>query len=114
MGKDASLETIMLLSMRQLADAATASTVRPDALPSYRSIAQWITAYLMQPHPDLGRPGEVCPFTSRAHELDTIRIGVSLAPSTDGAAIEASMRACLRDFFAIACDPAKRHLRTIV
>ena len=114
MGKRSTHDGIVLLSMRQLADPAAASAIRPDALPSYRSIAHWITTYLMKSHPDLGRTGEVCPFTSRAHELDTIRIGVSLAASGDSAAVERSMRECLRHFSAIPCEPAKRHLRTIL
>jgi hypothetical protein len=114
MGKRPSQESIVLLSMRQLTGSAMAPSLPPEALQASRSIAHWIMTYLMQPHPDLGRTGEVCPFTSRAHELDTIRIGVSLAASGDSAAVERSMRECLRSFSAIPCEPAKRHLRTIL
>src|SRR5262249_38837701 len=79
-----------------------------------RSVAGWVRSYLMRPHADLGRPGEVCPFTSRAYQLDTIRIGVSFAADRDGALITKTMRDCLRQFMQIACDDAGRQLRTVI
>jgi hypothetical protein len=105
---------IVFLSARQLADPACALALRADALPFYRTIAAWITGYLMRSHPELGRPGEVCPFTARAYQLDTIRIGVSLAAADDGAAVKENMRDCLQQFRSIACDKPTRHLRTVV
>ena len=85
-----------------------------DALRVCRSIAGWVKSYLMASHPDLGRPGEVCPFTSRAYQLDTIRIGVSFAASRDGALVTQLMRDGLRQFAAIACEDATRQLRTVI
>jgi hypothetical protein len=114
MGKQPFRDGIVLVSPLQLADAALASALLPDALASYHLIARWMTSYLMASHPDLGRPGEVCPFTSRAHRLDTIRIGVSLAASDDIAVIKGDMQDCMRQFSEIACDEATRHLRTVV
>jgi hypothetical protein len=32
----------------------------------------WIERFIMQPHPDLGRKGAVCPFAQAAHEARTI------------------------------------------
>jgi hypothetical protein len=114
MGKEPSRDGIALVSPRQLADSAFASALRPDALPAYQLIAEWITSYLMRSHPDLGRSGEVCPFTSRAHRLDTIRIGVSLASSGDVAAMKQTMDECLRQFSSIACDESTKLLRTVI
>jgi hypothetical protein len=39
-------------------------------------ITDWIHTFLAKPHPDLGRPGPVCPFVPRAIQLDTIWVGV--------------------------------------
>jgi hypothetical protein len=114
MGKEPLRDGIVLVSTRQLADPALASALPPDTLASYRLVAGWMTSYLMASHPDLGRPGEVCPFTSRAHRLDTIRIGISLGTGDDIAFIKKDMQDCLRQFSDIACDEATRHLRTVV
>jgi hypothetical protein len=114
MGKEPLRDGIVLVSTRQLADPAFAAALAPDKLTSYHLIARWMTSYLMASHPDLGRPGEVCPFTSRAHRLDTIRIGVSLAASDDLPFVKKDMQDCLRQFSEIACDQATRHLRTVV
>jgi len=114
MGKEPSHNGIVLLSTRELADAASGSALPPDSLRIHRLIAAWITSYLMRSHPDLGRSGEVCPFTSRAHRLDTIRIGVSLAATGDIAEIKEKMSDCLRQFSAIACDETTKLFRTVI
>lgn len=105
---------MVLLSMKQLSDTATASAVDPELLSAYLSVAQWIRSYLMRPHSDLGRSGDVCPFTTQAFRLDTIRIGVSRARSPDIASIKRCMRYCFREFALMPCPPSMRHFRTIV
>lgn len=35
----------------------------------------WIRSFLVHPHPQVGRPGPVCPFTPTALALDTIWLG---------------------------------------
>jgi len=107
-------ERVVLMSMKQLADLAPAPALNADELMLFRSVAGWVRSYLITSHPDLGRPGEVCPFPSRAYQLDTIRIGVSLAADRDGALITKTMRECLRQFTLIACDDAARQLRTVI
>lgn len=113
MGKEAEAG-VALLSMRQLADPGATPAMDADALRACRSIAHWVTSYLMRSHPGLGRPGEVCPFTSRAYQLDTIRIGVSFASSRDGAGITQTMRESLRQFAAIACEDSATQFRTVI
>ena len=105
---------LTLLSMKQLSDAASASAVSPELLSVYRSIAQWLTSYLMSPHPDLGRPGDVCPFTAQASRLDTIRIGVSRATGSDIASIGNCMRYCFRQFALMPCPESMQQFRTII
>jgi hypothetical protein len=113
MGKEPFREPIVLVSTRQLADRALAAAP-PDASATCHQIARWVTSYLMAPHPELGRPGEVCPFTGRAYRLDTIRIGVSPAASGDTALIKSHMEDALRQFSAISCDQTTRYLRTVI
>ena len=113
MGKEPEGSAV-LLSMKQLADSAPVPGMDADALRVCRSISQWVTSYLMRSHPELGRPGEVCPFTSRAYQLDTIRIGVSFASSGEGALITQTMREGLRQFGSIACDDAATQFRTVI
>src|SRR5215469_14439509 len=114
MGKEFSRDGIALWSIGQLADPALAPAIRPDALAFYHLIGQWIAAYLMRSHPDLGRAGEVCPYTSRAYRLDTIRIAVSFASPGDTATVKSHMQLCLREFAAIPCDLSMRHYRTVI
>src|SRR5215510_1256403 len=113
MGKEPEA-SVVLLSMKQLVDPAPMPATGNDALPFCRSISQWVTSYLMQSHPELGRPGEVCPFTSRAYQLDTIRIGVSFASGGEGALITQIRRDSLRQFASIACDDTATQFRTVI
>jgi hypothetical protein len=105
---------LMLLSMKQLSDRRFASAVPPDLLSVYQLIAQWLTSYLMRPHPELGRPGDVCPFTAQALRLDAIRIGVSSATSSDVAAIRSCMRYCFEQLASVPCPESMVHFRTII
>jgi hypothetical protein len=103
-----------LLSIKQLSGGTASAAADPELLPVYLSIAQWIRSYLMRPHPDLGRSGDVCPFTTQAFRLDTIRIGVSRARDSDIASIKRCMRHCFRQFALMPCLPSMRHFRTII
>jgi len=105
---------LTLLSMQQLSDGTFASAAPPDLLSAYQLIAQWLTSYLMRPHADLGRPGDVCPFTAQALRLDTIRIGVSGAASADAAGARSCMRYCFEQFASLPCPDSMGHFRTIV
>jgi hypothetical protein len=100
--------------VRQLADANFTSAISPEFLSVYQSIAQWISSYLMSTHPELGRPGDVCPFTSQAYRLDTIRIGVSDAIHSDTSIITSHMRLCFQQLELIPCAKSMKHFRTIV
>jgi hypothetical protein len=116
MRRDADRDTggLALLSMRQLADANFTSTISPELLSVYQSIAQWISSYLMSTHPELGRPGDVCPFTAQAYRLDTIRIGVCDATGSDVSIITSRMRPCFQHLALIPCAESMQHFRTII
>jgi hypothetical protein len=49
-----------------------------------REVANWVRDYLTNPHPDLGRSGEVCPWVRRGLELGAIFLApISVNPSSD-------------------------------
>jgi len=66
----------VLLTMKQVGGASSSSEIPSEVFPTYRMLHDWIRSYLMSSHRDLGRSGDVCPFTAQASRLDTIRIGV--------------------------------------
>ncbi|MEV6581268.1 DUF6875 domain-containing protein [Streptomyces sp. NPDC051582] len=45
---------------------------------TWRALHEWVLQYLCRPHPQLGRPGAVCPYTRRA--LETGRLHVLVWP----------------------------------
>lgn len=46
----------------------------PRALGALTSMARYVAEFLTAPHPDLGRTGAVCPFTSKAIEQDLVKL----------------------------------------
>lgn len=96
-----------------LEDRPTLSTDDASA-PLCVTLAHWVQSYLMRPHPDLGRPGDVCPFTAQAARLDAIRIGISGFGSDQAPQILATMESAIGAFEAIACPKSMRHFRTVI
>jgi hypothetical protein len=76
------------------------------------AVAAWMRAYLMRPHPDLGRPGAVCPYTPLAAKADLALIGVSEA--TDEDEIHAVMREAVQAFDAMPCSLAQKTFRCVL
>jgi hypothetical protein len=54
-------------------------------------IADWTRSFLMRDHSELGRDGNVCPFTSMGARMDTLRFGVSGATASDAVGIRAEL-----------------------
>lgn len=55
-------------------------------LPAHAPLAvilAWVNNFLARPHPDVGRPGPVCPFTPTALALDTIWLTEIDEPNPD-------------------------------
>ena len=103
-----------LLSLQQALRGASACGKPPQFHSVYQDIGKWVTSYLMRAHPDLGRAGDVCPFTAQASRLDTIRIGVCGASGSEVARIAGVMRACCRELQSIPCPATLRHFRTVI
>jgi hypothetical protein len=55
-------------SLTRAADAATAF----GRYPQYRAGVRWLQDFVIQPHPELGRPGPVCPRLAPALRADTV------------------------------------------
>jgi hypothetical protein len=64
-------------------------------------LKNWTRNFLMRDNPELGRTGNVCPFTSFGARLDTLRFGVSDAGVGEEAKIRAQLRDALDQFDAI-------------
>ncbi len=45
-------------------------------LPHLTQIIEWLKNFLAKPHPDLGRPGKVCPFVPQSLKQNAIRLTV--------------------------------------
>jgi hypothetical protein len=103
-----------LLPMSQIGGSVADSAAPDEAADAYALLATWVKTYLMVSHPQLGRSGAVCPFTSQAFRLDTIRIGICDATSLDRARILAGMGGCFREFRQIRCAAAMKHFRTLI
>jgi hypothetical protein len=73
----------------------------PGAAGALGTLMDWTRSFLMREHPQLGRDGHVCPFTSMGARLDTLRFGVSEAPGADFERVRAELRAAFDQFDAI-------------
>jgi hypothetical protein len=71
--------------------------VRADA-GTLRTVLAWAHEYLCAPHPDLGRPGNVCPYTQGALDRGTFYLTVAHGADPDPDVIEQRMHV-YRDWF---------------
>ena len=108
-GENHSFPLHTMQAVRAMAQQTDATNVADrDVL----QVGPWVRSYLMSAHPELGRTGDVCPFTAQAARLDTIRLGSCNA--TDEAEIERVIRDCFRQFEAIPCKRTMRQFRTVI
>jgi hypothetical protein len=61
-------------------------------------LKQWTRDFLMSDHSELGREGNVCPFTSLGARIDTLRFGVSDAKTGDYDRIRGELMSAFRQF----------------
>lgn len=78
------------------------------------ALQDWVRTYLMQPHPDLGRTGAVCPFTRQSARIDAVRLAVSNAGPEDEEAAFTTVRAGFAELEGIHCKPGMEHFRTVI
>ncbi len=62
------------------------------------TIRRWTRDFLMSDHPELGRTGNVCPFTSLGARIDTLRFGVSGASARDADRIRRELLGAFAQF----------------
>jgi len=61
-------QTADLFRVDELGDVGRTSALAESDLAALRSVAEWIASFVVQPHPDLGRSGPVCPYVPGALE----------------------------------------------
>ncbi|MBR8840737.1 MAG: hypothetical protein DSM106950_43910, partial [Stigonema ocellatum SAG 48.90 = DSM 106950] len=57
-------------------------------LPYLIEISEWVQSFLAQPHPDLGRPGSVCPFVPHALKSNSILLAAIRAKNLQPQQVE--------------------------
>jgi hypothetical protein len=65
-------QTRELFLLDDLEDVEATSDLAEADLAALRAVADWIKAFVLRPHEDLGRPGPVCPFVPGALERKTL------------------------------------------
>ena len=80
---------------------------------AFREGGTWVRTYLAQPHPELGRPGTVCPFAQAALDQDSVLVAVvRLADGNRIAQIVDAIEYHLEAFVLRAAKEEKRALLT--
>lgn len=77
-------------------------------------LADWMARNPMSAHPDLGRPGAVCPFVWQASRFNTLRLGVSLAGPDSEEAVFGVLRSSFARLSRIPAPKDRQRLRTII
>jgi len=103
-------------SMRYLTlkEALRSAASSDDKDSVYQQIGGWMASYLMKEHPDLGRTGDVCPFTAHAARIDTIRIGIYDGDLRDISAMVKVMRDACHEVMTMPCPGTMRHFATAI
>ena len=85
-----------------------------DSAQTYGTLLHWTRSFLMSAHPDLGRTGDVCPFTAQGARIDTLRFGVSLACGRDVPVIRQQMLEAFRAFDSIPHAKRMGNFRAVI
>jgi hypothetical protein len=89
---------LILHSFSDVSSAGFWQGLAPQDAIALRTVTAWTRSYLMSDHPELGRDGNVCPFTSMGARIDTLRFGVSDATSKDTQRIHAELLQLFDEF----------------
>lgn len=90
--------TAQLLSWNQSADVKELNVIK-----------HWITNFLCAPHPDLGRSGDVCPFTREAIQKDSIFFTVETTDKLDKATEINKITEQIEQFKALKTNNAEKY-----
>ncbi len=77
-------------------------------------LKNWARDFLMSDHPELGRDGNVCPFTSFGARIDTLRFGVSEARPDDYERVRSELLKAFAQFEDIPHPPKMGVYRAIL
>ncbi len=78
------------------------------------TLHQWLDTYPMNPHPDLGRTGAVCPFTRMARRIDAMRVAICRAMPHEEDAAAAMIARGWGALKAIPVEPSAEQFRAVV
>ena len=65
-------QTTNLFLLHDLRDASRTSKLADSDVAALQTVADWIKAYVVKPHKDLGRAGTVCPFVPGSLERNVL------------------------------------------
>jgi hypothetical protein len=65
-------QTTNLFLLEDLEGAGRTTELAESNLDALHAVADWIKAYVVKPHKDIGRAGPVCPFVPGALERKTL------------------------------------------
>jgi hypothetical protein len=65
-------QTTNLILLEELEDVGRTRELAESDLDALHAVADWINAFVVRPHQDLGRAGPVCPFVPGALERKTL------------------------------------------
>lgn len=78
------------------------------------TLFEWLDAYPVNPHAELGRAGVVCPYTGQARKIGSIRMGVLGTQAGDEQAAFIALRDGFQELGRIPVDPGSEEFRTVV
>jgi hypothetical protein len=80
-------QTTNLFLLEDLDDAGRTADLAESDREALQAIADWITAFVVKPHQDLGRAGTVCPFVPGSLERKSLWLAPERIADRDGAEV---------------------------
>jgi len=77
-------------------------------------LVEWLDAYPVNPHAELGRAGVVCPYTRQARKIGSIRMAVLGAQAGHEQAAFIALRDGFRELGRIPVDSGSEEFRTVI
>jgi hypothetical protein len=90
--------TTSLFPLEDLEDVGKTSELAEGELTALQAVADWIKAYVVRPHKDLGRAGPVCPFVPGALERRTLWLAPEQIGDRSVPAVAELMKGYVRRF----------------
>jgi Domain of unknown function (DUF6875) len=90
--------TTNLFLLQDLENVSRAGELAESDLEALRAVAEWIQAFVVKPHKDLGRAGTVCPFVPRSVERKVLWLAPEQIADRDGPDVVELVRGYTRLF----------------